>query len=238
MAVISLGGTKGGTGKSTLCCNLATMRVLAGKRVLILDTDKQRTAADWGEFRSEANIKPRIKVEPKWIQARDGKELGAKGKALINDIDEASELYDDVLIDGGGEDNPSLRFVMLASDSFLVPFAPSGPDIWALANVEEVYQTVSGMGRNDTMVPTLFAANVSPMTSERKRIAELESQYPSFEFLHDVVIFHRAQYRHSFIEGRGILEMPRPDSKARQELLILYRAVFGESFIHRKEVPA
>lgn len=229
MAVIALGGTKGGTGKSTQCCNLAAMRAKAGRRVLIVDTDKQRTAADWGSFRQDAEITPRIKVESKYIKARDANELGQKGRALIQDVNEAAQLYDDVLIDSGGEDSPALRFIMLCADLMLVPFAPSGPDIWALTNLEEVYSTVSGMGR-EGFVPVLYASNVSPITSERERIQGLAEDYPGLHFLTDVAIYHRAAYRHSLAEGRSIVEMSRPDPKAKHELLDLYRAAFGETF--------
>ena len=39
--IILIGGEKGGTGKTTLATNLATMHALNGKDVLLVDTDKQ-----------------------------------------------------------------------------------------------------------------------------------------------------------------------------------------------------
>ena len=44
-------GQKGGSGKTTLATNLAVAAELAGQSVLLIDTDPQRSAADWGDSR-------------------------------------------------------------------------------------------------------------------------------------------------------------------------------------------
>lgn len=45
--IVLIGGEKGGTGKSTIATNLATIHALAGKDVLLLDTDSQASATFW-----------------------------------------------------------------------------------------------------------------------------------------------------------------------------------------------
>ena len=45
--ILLLGGEKGGTGKSTLATNLAAWLAVAGRDVILVDTDVQRTAAHW-----------------------------------------------------------------------------------------------------------------------------------------------------------------------------------------------
>ncbi len=45
MAAILVGGEKGGTGKSTVAINLAVEFAKTGQHVLLVDCDKQQTAA-------------------------------------------------------------------------------------------------------------------------------------------------------------------------------------------------
>jgi MinD superfamily P-loop ATPase len=45
MAAILVGGEKGGTGKSTVAINLAVEFAKTGQQVLLVDCDKQQTAA-------------------------------------------------------------------------------------------------------------------------------------------------------------------------------------------------
>ena len=45
--IILFGGEKGGTGKTTLAVNLAAMRARAGYDVLLVDADRQESAAAW-----------------------------------------------------------------------------------------------------------------------------------------------------------------------------------------------
>ena len=45
--------TKGGTGKTTLACNLAVHFALQGHKTALVDYDRQRSALDWLELRPE-----------------------------------------------------------------------------------------------------------------------------------------------------------------------------------------
>ena len=40
--IILIGGEKGGTGKTTIATNLAALRAMAGRDVLLVDTDPPR----------------------------------------------------------------------------------------------------------------------------------------------------------------------------------------------------
>ncbi|KKL80188.1 hypothetical protein LCGC14_2007240 [marine sediment metagenome] len=57
MPIIVVGGVKGGSGKSTLSSNLAVLRSNAGKRVLLVDADEQRSISDWAEHRESLGVK-------------------------------------------------------------------------------------------------------------------------------------------------------------------------------------
>jgi chromosome partitioning protein len=49
--IITTGGLKGGGGKSTAATNLAIMRMKAGRKVLLVDADEQRSASEFVEQR-------------------------------------------------------------------------------------------------------------------------------------------------------------------------------------------
>ena len=51
--ILLLGGEKGGTGKSTLATNLAAWLAVQGRDVILVDTDVQRTAANWVDRRNQ-----------------------------------------------------------------------------------------------------------------------------------------------------------------------------------------
>ena len=50
--IVLIGSEKGGTGKSTIACNLAVALALAGRDVVIIDADPQSSAARWSERRA------------------------------------------------------------------------------------------------------------------------------------------------------------------------------------------
>ena len=50
--IICVGGTKGGTGKSTVATNLAVMLTTSGQDVLLVDADEQGTSTDFTNMRN------------------------------------------------------------------------------------------------------------------------------------------------------------------------------------------
>jgi chromosome partitioning protein len=61
--VVSVGGQKGGTGKSTVAQGIAVETARAGRMVLLADLDqKQATSAEWARRRSVAGHKPAIEA--------------------------------------------------------------------------------------------------------------------------------------------------------------------------------
>ena len=50
--IITIGGIKGGVGKSMVAVNLTVIRALEGKKVLLVDADEQGTSGDWADHRT------------------------------------------------------------------------------------------------------------------------------------------------------------------------------------------
>lgn len=52
--IYTIGGIKGGCGKTTLAVSLAVMLSAKGRKVLLVDADKQATATDFSQWRTES----------------------------------------------------------------------------------------------------------------------------------------------------------------------------------------
>ena len=73
MRIISLLTQKGGTGKSTLTCNLAVAATQAGEKVLALDLDdEQATLSEWAQLRAD----DRAPVAVAQLPAGETRQLG------------------------------------------------------------------------------------------------------------------------------------------------------------------
>jgi cellulose biosynthesis protein BcsQ len=55
--IILIGSEKGGVGKSTLATNISALLTQQGKDVILVDSDRQSTSANWAKDRLETNKK-------------------------------------------------------------------------------------------------------------------------------------------------------------------------------------
>ncbi|WP_055661710.1 AAA family ATPase, partial [Roseibium aggregatum] len=123
--ILTVGNIKGGVGKSTIACNIAG-RLAASGDVLLIDGDKQGSAADFAAVRSQ---RPDV---AQFTHVR------AAGHELANQVRQMAGKYDHVIIDAGGQDNPSLRAGLVVSEMVLIPVSPRSFDTWALDGLTEL----------------------------------------------------------------------------------------------------
>ena len=110
--ICTIGGIKGGSGKTTIATNLTVYLVTQGRDVILVDADDQESATDFSSFR---------------FQSLNG-ELGytavkITGSELNANVTQLAKKYDDVIIDTGGRDTVSQRSALSISHVYLVPFA-------------------------------------------------------------------------------------------------------------------
>lgn len=113
MHVISFVTQKGGSGKSTTAASVAVAAFEQGRRVFVLELDRQGTLSDWNESR-EAETGPEFER----IDAT------ALDKAISTLKDAA---YDLVVIDTPGIDSPAANAAMRVADLCLIPVGRRRP---------------------------------------------------------------------------------------------------------------
>lgn len=208
--IISVASTKGGVGKSTIAVNLAVEASREGKKVLLVDSDVQGSAAGFRYARAKDDIQAMSIVTP----------------TLHRDLN-AFSSFDVVVIDCGGRDTGVFRSALLAADIVIIPVLPSQYDIWATAdNVENV--RAAAVVKNFHAF-FLFNQIITHTKISGEAQAALKEIIDGAEIsLLDTQIFSRVAYKTSISFGLGVSEY-EPNGKAAAEVRALYDELKGVS---------
>jgi len=119
MAIIAVGGRKGGVGKSTIVGNLAAEFAGMGKSVAVLDADPQHSLVAWAEQGEGMLSRCVEKVE--------------NGAATLRTRARAAEKNHDIVLLDTPPGMPETAYqAALAADLMLLPCGPSPLDLFAL----------------------------------------------------------------------------------------------------------
>ncbi len=209
--ILTVGGIKGGSGKTTLAINIAVARSLKKERVLLVDADDQKSTLLWSEQRSSLKFKTKITV------------IQLSGSSILPQIDEMSKDYDQVVIDVGGRDTASQRAALLVCDTFLTPFRPRSLDIWTLDKLNLLLEEARSLRPNLKAFSVLNQAD--PRGSDNKESRKILKEIPSLETL-SCSICQRKVFSNSITEGLGVLEFEPEDLKAKKELKKLIAIIY------------
>lgn len=213
--IILIGGEKGGTGKTTLATNLAARRALAGRDVLLIDTDVQGSANYWGQSRDEAQVKPRVACLQKF------------GKGLQAEVQDLARRYQDIIIDAGGRDSIELRAALVVADKAYIPIQPSQFDIWTLDRMDDLVNTAQGFNPKLWAWVVISRSSTNPSVHESEEARQILADF-SHLGLAKVVIRDRIAYRKAARDGLCVDELRPKDMKASEEIGILYDEVFAD----------
>ncbi|MEO1925435.1 MAG: AAA family ATPase [Gammaproteobacteria bacterium] len=212
--IILVGGEKGGTGKTTIATNLAAMRALEGRDVLLIDTDPQGSANYWAQSRDDENISPRVACIQKF------------GKGLPKEVMDLATRYEDIIIDAGGRDSVELRSALVVVEKAFIPIQPSQFDIWTLNQMEELVETAKAFNPGLTAKVIISRSSTNPSVRESDDTGKLLNDFDNLELV-DVTIRDRIAYRKAAKDGLAIIELKPKDPKAVKEIEGLYKEVFG-----------
>lgn len=138
MAAITIGNLKGGVGKTTTAVFLALALAEDGRRVLLVDTDPQRSALKWAEI-AGAEWPWDLVTVVSWINSR----------TLRRQIEAVRGDYDDIIVDvppsrtrtGRTSTTPeaeTLEAALMATGHLIVTTSSSGIDLSEIGDTFEV----------------------------------------------------------------------------------------------------
>ena len=208
MSVISILNQKGGTGKSTIAINLAVGFARDSKKVLLIDTDHQRSSMIWYANREDDEISVSVISIP---------EAGALRKA----ISDHKQNYDILIIDGTPSEDRLTTISISVSDLVIVPLQPSALDFWSTETLAERILQAQDIGA----VKGRYLLTRYPTTATHlgKEVEELvgEQEMPMFE----TKIHNRIAYADSISANKSVWSWQ--NAKALQEIESLYAEVKG-----------
>ena len=215
MAIILFGGEKGGTGKTTLAVNIAAMLAVDGRRVVLLDTDRQGSAYYWGRIRAEQRRVPEVPC------------LRHYGKTLPTEIEKLSADYQDLLIDAGGRDSVELRYALGMADRAYLPIQPFQFDIWTLQQMENLLAMAGKVNSRLAGYLVLNRVSTHPLVTEDREAREfVKAQGFAQLRLLTAQLHDRIAYRKASRSGLSVVEDVR-DTKAVAEMKRLYEEIHG-----------
>jgi chromosome partitioning protein len=196
MKAIAFVTQKGGSGKSTLCINLAVAALEAGRSVCILEMDRQATVSDWAESRA-ADAPEVAQIDTAQV---DGVMKKLKGAG-----------YDYVFIDTPGVDSAGTLSAIRAADLCLIPCRPTPADLRAFK------PTLATVYRLDKAFA--FVLNQAPPRSYRVRDAS--DGLAALGMLADVAVVARNDHQDAIGLGQGVTEF-NPAGQAADEIRRLW----------------
>ncbi|NJN32978.1 MAG: AAA family ATPase [Saprospiraceae bacterium] len=206
--IYTVGGIKGGSGKTTVATNLAVMLHLQKRDVLFVDADDQETATDFTHWRNET-----------LPEGAGYTAIQLANNAVRTEILKLRSKYDDIVIDTGGRDTTSQRAALTVSDVYIVPFIPRSFDMWTL---EKVVKLIDEMR---TANPDLRAYAVLNKTdfrgSDNVEAKEFLSETDSISLI-EPTLGHRKSFANAASKGLSIVEFKPADTKGIKEMTDLF----------------
>ena len=211
--IYTVGGIKGGSGKTTVATNLAVMLASAKRDVLLIDADDQESATDFTAWRNE-----RLGGEAGYTAVQlTGPNVRREALALAN-------KYDDVVIDTGGRDTTSQRAALTIAKVALFPFVPRSLDVWTVEKLTRLLHEV--LPANPDMKAFAFINRADHAGNDNREAATALSEAENMTYL-DLPLGNRKSFANATAGGLGIAEHRPVDVKAVQEFMALFKAVTG-----------
>ena len=208
--VISVINLKGGVGKTTIAINLAVSFAHQGKKICIIDTDKEQlSAVKWSGQRDDD--KPTVTVI-------------TVGEKLIREVQTHAKNFDIVVLDGSPQLGELANNTLIASDIVIVPVANSVLEFWSMDNFaarfKQAKQLKEGVG--GSIIGLCIFNRYNDKQNLSREMKEALKQFPEFEAI-QTTIADRIAYKEAMMQGIGVIEYKDP--KAKKEIQSLTEEV-------------
>jgi chromosome partitioning protein len=213
MAVLAVGNTKGGVGKTAFAVNIAAVLAGQGHDVLLIDGDEQGSAATFAELRAE---RPDV---AKFTTVR------LQGAAIRQEMRQLRDKYAEIVIDVGGRDTGSLRAALTVADAILIPFQPRSVDLWAAPAMATLVAEAGAV--NDRLRAFSVLNLADPLGHDNADAAAALRAIEGIAFL-PFTVGRRKAFPNAFTNGLAVTEQTPRDAKAVDELLCVVNALYTQ----------
>lgn len=221
--IITVGGTKGGGGKTTIATNLAIIRANEGHEVLLIDADDQGTASSFTSLRN-ANLK----------RGAGYTSIRLLGEELVHSYQSLKNKYEDIIIDAGGRDTDSHRAGLSIANVSLIPFQPSSFDVWELGKASKAVKEARAF--NPGLKAFSLINMADPRGSDNDAASEYAGDIKNLKLISTPIV-QRKSFRRAAAQGLAVTELKPQDTKACEEIMALYGYAFGnKKVVNRKKV--
>ena len=211
--IILVGSNKGGSGKTTLACNLAVAIAKHGGDVCLVDADRQGSASRWEAERSESGKGPQIQT----VQKYDN---------LSKTLQDFDSRYSHVVVDVAGRNSREMITAATVADVLIAPHQCSQLDLDTLSELQEQVVRVRDLNPKLSVFIYQAMASTNPQVveTERREFMEYVSEFPEFKALNSIGRYRKI-YRDVMSEGMSVVESG--NKTAANEVDSVYREVFN-----------
>ena len=175
--IILFGYKKGGTMKSTLACSFAAYLAEIGRKVILVDTDKdQYTARNWAMDRDDEGYTPSIPCIS--VATHDG---------LTDTLTALENQYDFVVVDGHGGDTKSNRASLMICDAVVSPLAPTQVDLDTLEPWLQIFNAAKRINKKPVKLISVITQYTGLARVEQAK-AYL-ANFPDYQLLDSIIKF-------------------------------------------------
>ncbi len=202
--IISFLNQKGGVGKTTLSINAAYALADQGYKVILADSDPQRSSMAWASVRNNANQPLSFNVI--------GIDSGSMRETLTRM--KQQDGYDFIIIDGAPRMTDLARAAIIISDLVVMPMQASGFDLWATDELKSMIEEAKIY--KPEIIHAVLLNRVVPNTNLAKDVLA-DMQENGWTFF-DTVIGQRQNFANAATQGLTVFEVT--NSKAAQDEIL------------------
>jgi chromosome partitioning protein len=207
MRIWSFVQQKGGSGKSTICTNIAVCGEEEGETVLIVDLDPQSSATLWHSERG--TNKPLV--------------LDGQPDKLTQIVQSAANLGVTLcMIDSPSKIDAIALAAIRAADMIV---CPTLPDLFNLGSLQDTVRLLEAAGR---LAVTVGVINNVDKAGEGARIGEAKAVMEKFQMaVSSAVIRHRPEFQIAVEKGKAVTELGNKGKAAAEEIRALWSDLDG-----------
>jgi len=197
MKKIAFLSQKGGSGKTTLSVHTAVAATEAGERVVVIDTDPQKSATSWANVRTQ-----------------DAPIVATVATSELNDVMTAAsnDAMTLLIVDAAPHAAPAASRIAQAVDLVVIPVRPTAFDLAAVGNAVEIIKAANARA--------VFVLSACPFRSPE--IAETRAVLAGYGLpVAPMEITDRRAYARAVASGRAVTEF-ESDGKAAAEVRALW----------------